>query len=187
MISLLDIPSVKNRAHLMTVQEYHILGELGYLPKQTELIEGIVLNKMPKSPKHATMVKKIYQFLLRSIPENFHVFSEQPLTLLRSEPEPDVTVVKGSIDDYSESHPITAELIIEVSLSTLTEDRKMADIYAEAKVTEYWIFNLKSDIVEVYTNPKDGKYFEMKIYPKTETIHPAFSPEIQVHLSDYFV
>ncbi len=115
MTAILDLSSVKSRTHLLSLKEYYALGELGFLSKQTELIEGVILQKIPKSPKHATMVKKIFQFFMKTLPEGFHPISEQPITLSRSEPEPDISVVSGSIEDYSESHPTTAELVIEVT------------------------------------------------------------------------
>jgi hypothetical protein len=34
--------------------------------------------------------------------------------------------------------------VIEVSLSTLAEDREMANIYAEATIPEYRLFNLNT-------------------------------------------
>jgi hypothetical protein len=62
---------------------------------------------------------------------------EDPLTFTDSESEPDVSIVAGQRQNYS-AHPSTAALVIEVSVSTLAEDRAMAGIYAEAGVPEYW-------------------------------------------------
>ncbi|HNH09346.1 MAG TPA: Uma2 family endonuclease [Leptospiraceae bacterium] len=186
MTAILDLPTVKSRTHLLSIEEYHALGKLGFLSKRTELIEGVVLQKMPKSPKHATMVKKIFQFFMKSLPQGCHVISEQPITLSRSEPEPDISVISGTIEDYSESHPTTAELVMEVSLSTLAEDREMANIYAEALIPEYWLFNLNNSTVEVYIKPRNGRYSEMKTYSKSETVIPKFDDSLKVSLENLF-
>lgn len=76
--------------------------------------------------------------------------------------------------------------MIEVSLSTLAEDREMASIYAEAKIPEYWLFNLNNNTVEVYQKPKEGRYSEMKTYSDTETIVPEFDMNIKLELVAMF-
>ena len=162
------------------------MGELGYLPKRTELIEGVILHKMPKSPKHATLVLILSQIFSQRLPNTFHVRTEQPITLTHSEPEPDLAIVRGQIRDYSQSHPVSAELVIEVSLSTLAEDREMANIYAEATIPEYWLFNLNSNTVEAYSKPLGGRYTEMKTFHKEETISPLSFPQTKLDLTEIF-
>jgi hypothetical protein len=137
MSPILDLPNFKKRAHLVTVEEYHKMGELGYLPKRTELIEEVILNKMPKSPRHATLVLLLCQFFTQMLPEKYHVRTEQPITLTHSEPEPDLAIVHGQIKEYSQKHPLSAELVIEVSLNSLAEDREMANLYTESNIPEY--------------------------------------------------
>lgn len=186
MPSILENPEIRNRAHLLSVKEYHALGELGFLSKRTELIEGVVIEKMSKSPRHARLVKKIFQALSLCLPKGYHAASEQPITLIRSEPEPDVSIIKGSIDDYADSHPTSAELVIEISLTTLSEDRAMTFIYAEAKISEYWLFNLNNNTVEVYTKPNEGRYSEMKTYSNSDSLAFNAIPEIKLELSSIF-
>lgn len=162
------------------------MGELGTLPKRTELIKGVILHKMPKSPKHATLVLLLSQIFSQRLPSAFHVRTEQPITLTHSEPEPDLAIVQGQIREYSQTHPVSAELVIEVSLSTLAEDREMANIYAEAKIPEYWLFNLNSSTVEAYSKPLDGRYSEMKTFHKEETISPLCFPQTKLDLTEIF-
>jgi Uma2 family endonuclease len=64
---------------------------------------------------------------------------EDPLTLKDSEPEPDIAVVRGSESEFFHAHPTTAELVIEVAVSSPVLDREAASLYAEAGVKEYWI------------------------------------------------
>jgi Uma2 family endonuclease len=76
----------------------------------------------------------------------------------RSEPEPDLAVVRGASLDYEDRHPEPAEvaLVVEVAESSLTSDREiMGQIYAAAGIPVYWIVNLRgrSRFVEVYTRP----------------------------------
>ena len=47
----------------------------------------------------------------------FVLRSEQPVTCDDSEPEPNISVVKGAEADFWDDHPHTAELVIEVCLA----------------------------------------------------------------------
>jgi Putative restriction endonuclease len=69
------------------------------------------------------------------------------------EPEPDVALARGDAKDYTNRHPGPADLalVVEVSKSSLTEDRQMANIYGPAGIPVYWIVNLTAPQVEVYT------------------------------------
>ena len=91
-----------------------------------------------------------------------------------------------SIDDFLTAHPTNANLVVEVSLTTLAEDREMAGIYAQAGILEYWLINLNNSTVEVYSDPVGGRYAQMKTYLKTENLSPHFSPEIIINLPDVF-
>jgi Uma2 family endonuclease len=77
-----------------------------------------------------------------------------------SKPEPDRCVVRGAIRDYSQRSPGPADiaLIVEVSDTSLGEDRKLARVYGGAGVPAYWIVNLVDRQVEVYTLPYPDGY-----------------------------
>ncbi len=83
------------------------------------------------------------------------------MTLEDSEPEPDISVMRGSERDFLEAHPSTAELIIEVAVTSAALDRENASLYAEAGLKEYWIFLGSQCQVEVYRRPENGRYQEM--------------------------
>jgi Uma2 family endonuclease len=158
MSAILDIPEVRQRVSRFSVEEYHRLSEYNENRRRTELIRGIVIEKMSKSPIHSSLGKRLYDLLLRRLPAGFVVWREDPLTLSDSEPEPDVAVVKGKESDFDETHPSTAELVIEVAVSSPALDRENASLYAEADVTEYWIVLAATRQVEVYRNPIAGQY-----------------------------
>ena len=63
----------------------------------------------------------------------------------------------GSRENFK-AHPGTATLVVEVSVSTLAEDRAMAEIYAEAGVEEFWIINAVERCIEVLRQPHGGIY-----------------------------
>ncbi len=102
----------------LSVQAYHALGEMGLIPERTELLYGQVFCKMPKSPFHALLLMRLLDLLRRATPPGVHVRQDQPILCADSEPEPDLSVVRGSIEDYASEHPRTAELVVEVCVTS---------------------------------------------------------------------
>ena len=103
---------------------------------------------------------------------------EASLRFADSVPEPDVAVVRGRKEDFRTRHPTTAELVVEVAVSSVALDRENASLYAEAGVTEYWIVLGESEQVETYRRPENGVYRERRTYARDEVIAcPALADE----------
>ena len=102
----------------LSVEAYHALGEAGLIPERTELLYGFVYHKMSKSPLHTFLVLRLLRLLQAVLPPGLYLRPEQPLTCVDSEPEPDLAVVFGSEEAFRQAHPRTAELVIEVCVST---------------------------------------------------------------------
>src|SRR3954467_2720104 len=107
--AILDIPEVRRRLSRLSVSEYHRLGEFNENGRRTELIRGIVIEKMSKSPLHRTIGSLLYDLLSRLLPPGHAIWKDEPLTFVDSEPEPDISVTLGVIADFSKAHPSTAE------------------------------------------------------------------------------
>ena len=185
MIDLLELPEFRHRVSPLTVAEYHRLGEFDDRGRRTELIRGMVLQKMSKSPLHSALSARLYEIFRSQLPSTHCLRKEEPLTFTDSEPEPDLAIVAGSNEDFQSSHPITAELVVEVSVSSLAEDRAKAAIYAEAGVREYWIVMAKEQQVEIYRNPAAGLFAERLLLDEGKTLVCASLP-ISVRLGDLF-
>src|SRR5207237_411892 len=139
MPAILEIPEVRERLSRLSVEEYHRLDEFNENGRRTELIRGLVIEKMSKSPLHRTIASLLYDLLVPQVPAGFSVWKEEPLTLADSEPEPDISITRGSKRDYRTAHPSTAELVVEVAVTSPALDVENASLYAEAAVKEYWI------------------------------------------------
>ncbi|MFN7813219.1 MAG: Uma2 family endonuclease [Planctomycetia bacterium] len=155
---ILDEPAVRDAALPITVAQYHRLSADGVVPERTELLQGIIVEQMTKSPLHTFLVRRLAAWLAEAVPPAWHVRKEEPLTLADSEPEPDLAVVTGSADDYRERHPGSARLVIEVAISTLGIDRAKAPVYAAAGVHEYWIVIPETRSVEIHREPSADGY-----------------------------
>lgn len=186
MPAILDIPEVRQRVSRLSVAEYHQLGEFNENGRRTELIRGIVIEKMSKSPLHSAISKRLYDLIAALLPAGFVVRREDPLTFRDSEPEPDVAVVRGSELEFFESHPTTAELVIEVAVSSATLDRENASLYAEAGVPEYWIVLGNERCVEVYRQPQAGLYQQKLTVRAGEAVECAGVPGVRIQLAELF-
>lgn len=186
MVSILSKPGFQRRAMPLSIKAWHQMIDAGLAPKRAELIRGVIVEKMSKSILHIKLTGLLLALLHSVLGEKFWVRKEDPLTLADSEPEPDVSVVEGQMADY-DKHPTTARLVVEVSVSTLSEDREMAEIYAEAAVAEYWIVNGAERCIEVYRKPVAGRYEEVTRVIEGGVLECASLPAVRVNVSELFV
>lgn len=144
------------RARRFSKSEYYRLGELGFFHGQrTELIEGRIMVQSPQKPEHFCVVDHVAELLRNAFGPGYRVRIQGPIDLGQStEPEPDLAVVAGSSLQFLTAHPTTAALIVEVSESSLSYDRRRkGSLYARAGISDYWIVNLVHRRLEVYRDP----------------------------------
>lgn len=181
MIQILEKPAVREVATPITVEQYHRLSDAGIISERTELLRGVIVDKMSKSPLHFCIVKMLMTWLETAIPPGFYVRQEGPITLSDSEPEPDIAIVKGSLADHRLTHPTTAEMVIEVAIASLELDREKAAIYAAAGVPEYWIIIPDQQAIEVYTSPAADGYASIRRHDDvTVALAPMNFPELSL-------
>ena len=186
MTTVLDRPEARRRDSRISVAEYHRTDEFNEHGRRTELIRGIVVEKISKSPLHASLAQNIYDLFSAFVRDGFVVRREDPLTLRDSEPEPDVAVVRGSRAQFFTAHPTTAELVVEVAITSAAADRESASMYAEAKVEEYWIVLGMQRQVEVYRRPENGQYQEKTIFGADDVIACSSLPGVSIRVLDLF-
>ena len=170
----------------ITVEQYHVLFERGLIAKNTELLEGIIVEKMSKSPLHSAVFLRLMRRLQAVMGEQFVVRPEQPITCRRSEPEPDLALVAASSDDYASGHPQTAEMVIEIAVSSVEIDRRKTAIYAEAGVREYWIVLPESRQIEVHTKLTQSRYAVQRVFTEGQTAFSEVLPAFRVELAGLF-
>ncbi|MBI4604694.1 MAG: Uma2 family endonuclease [Planctomycetes bacterium] len=178
---------MRRRISRLSVDEYHRLDERNENGRRTELIRGIVIEKISKSPLHRTIAALLYKQLLAQLTAGCSVWKEEPLTLADSEPEPDIAVTHGRESDFAKAHPTTAELVAEVSVSSPALDRENASLYAEAGVKEYWIVLGLEQKVEVYRRPENGRYQEQSLFGLGETIECGSLAGVRIRIAGLFV
>ncbi len=188
-----DFRQPRDGLYRFTIEQYQRLDELGFFDdRRVELIRGVIFEITINTP-HAT-ASRLASYALRAIFGVGWVISDAlPLkTDRRSLIEPDLTVVAGSIRDFTEVHPTTAALVVEISDSTLRKDRILkAHVYAQAGLPEYWIVNLVDRQLEVHRDPgpdsdRKGRfrYGSVTIVPESGRICPLAAPDSVVPVSD---
>ncbi|HEV3262784.1 MAG TPA: Uma2 family endonuclease [Gemmataceae bacterium] len=178
-----------------TKTEFYEMAELGWFRGQrVELIEGQVMVLSPQKFAHYATVDKGGEVLRATFASGFWVRTQAPINLgTHSEPEPDVSVVQGSRGDYT-AHPTTAVLLVEVSETTLANDRgPKASLYARAGIADYWIVNLVRTQLEVYRDPGPDPaqpfgfgYATRIVLSAQDVVSPLAAPQQPIAVADLF-
>ena len=184
-------------AKRFTIAEYHRLAELGFFEEndRVELIKGEIIQMAAKGTPHSVCETRLERELYKLVGDRATLRGQQPITLPNnSEPEPDRVIAKNRDDDYLANHPSPSDilLLIEIADSSLKYDQeeKLA-IYAEANISDYWIFNLVDNSLECYSKPyqtlqiKFG-YRRKLIYLPNESVNLPYFADLVMDLSKVF-
>jgi Uma2 family endonuclease len=141
-----------------SVRRYQAMIDSGILTPEdhVELLENLVVLKLPKSPMHDGTIDLAGAALRPRLLPGWILRIQQAIALVDSQPEPDFAVVRGDVRAYLGRHPGPDDiaLLIEVAHSSILRDqRDKARIYARAGIAVYWIINLADNVIEVYEQP----------------------------------
>jgi len=146
------------RTPRLTRLEYEALVERGTLDEddRIEPLDGRLVFREPQDSRHAAACLRIRIALDRACGRGYHVRPQFPIALDdASEPEPDIAIVRGRVEDYLGAHPTSPVLVVEVAGSSLARDRAgKGCLYARAGVADYWIVNLTDRVLEVRRDPE---------------------------------
>jgi Uma2 family endonuclease len=186
MIAILESPEFRQRAQPINVETYHWMLEQGMLPQRAELIRGVIVEKMPKSTLHEYLASEFQDRLNAMLGDGWRVRKEGPLTFKDSEPEPDISVVRGRNADFIAGHPRTAALVVEIAVTSEASDREMVSAYAEAGVEECWLVLAKARVIEVYTSPVNGTYAKRHTLGVSDTLVSTALPGVSLEIRNFF-
>ena len=176
-------------AHRWTREEYERMAAQGYFAPdaRVELIDGIVYDMSPQKGPHASAVHRGLKALQSVFPDRY-VRVQAPLVLSDdSEPEPDLALVPGKLEDYDQDHPTTALLVVEVADSSLAHDKeRKIPLYARCGIPEAWLLNVQAKTLEVHRDPGEGRYRSQQILRIGDTVSPLARPEARIAVADLF-
>jgi Uma2 family endonuclease len=169
------LPEAYYRVSVKSYQQMITAGIFGE-EDAVELLEGRIVNKMPKDRQHVIVTNLIVHAFNQLLGQTHHVEAQEPITLSTSEPEPDILVLRGQILDYPK-HPQGQDvaLVVEVANTSLQRDQTWKkQIYAEAGIPVYWIVNLLDRQIEVYSHPTGASfhpnYRQLRTYTEGESV-----------------
>ena len=177
-----------------TKKQYHYLAELGLFEgKRTEFLEGEIIEMPTMNSPHATGLTLTDEAVRKIFSKDFVFRNQMPLDFGKDfETVPDIAVVKGSVRDFFDSHPRTADLVVEISDTTLRYDRsRKASLYAKFAIQDYWILNLKNRTLEIYRRPTEDEntfygfgYAERVTFDETSEVSPLAKPDVKIKVAD---
>lgn len=146
-------------AKRFTLDEYHRLADLGFFHEddRVELIRGEIMQMAAKGTAHTTCCRNLLRELAGLLAGQAELQCQDPIILpSNSEPEPDFAILRTRADNYLSAHPNPSDvlLVIEIADSSLSYDQEVKLLlYAEAGISDYWIFNLVENHLEAYSEP----------------------------------
>jgi Uma2 family endonuclease len=167
---------------LLTVAEYHRMGEVGILTEddRVELIEGELIAMSPIGSEHAGTVNALTRLLVQAVGDRGVVAVQNPVQLDDlNEPQPDFAVLKPRDDDYRRATPRPDEvlLMIEVANTSLAYDRAVKrSLYTRHGIAEFWIVNLAASEVEVCRAPSGDQYTSISHVGRDGILAPELLP-----------
>ena len=176
---------------LLTVDEYHRMGEAGILTDddRVELIEGELVAMAPIGSEHIASTNALNRLLVLAVGDRGIVSVGNPVRLNRySEPQPDFAVLKPR-DDYRKTLPRPEDtmLAVEVSNTSLEFDRKVKlALYARGGIPEVWIVNLAAEEVEVHRSPAADNYTSVTRAGRSDDLTIEALPGVRIPVVGIF-
>ncbi|MGE0545462.1 MAG: Uma2 family endonuclease [Kofleriaceae bacterium] len=173
------------RIRALSRKEYDRMVELGmFEDEKIELLRGLLVTMSPQNWPHSAAVQWLTKQLALQIDRSLAVRPQLPFAASNdSEPEPDLAIVR---EDYTlRDHPSEVLLLIEVADSSLRKDRSIKRaIYAENGVPEYWIVDVATMTVEVYTQPVNGDYASVRVARDGDVLEPLLLAGVSIAVAE---
>ena len=175
-----------------TREQYFHAAQLGYFgDRRVQLIFGEVVEMPKQNWPHVAGCRKTADRLRTVFAGAGWINEQSPFPFGDSAPEPDVWVVPGRFEDYTD-HPTTALLLVEVSDTTLAYDlTTKAELYATAGVADYWVLDLEQRQLVVFHDPQPlpkglgaTAYRTRLTFSPTDRVSPLAAPHASVLVSE---
>jgi Uma2 family endonuclease len=168
------------------VTAYHKMGEAGIFDEddRVELLDGDILILSPIGPPHFGCTAYLTHTLKDLVGANALILNDAPVRLNdRSEPEPDIVLLRPRPDFYRNGIPGPDDvlLLVEVMDSSADYDRgKKLGLYARAGIRGVWLVDINGELIEAHRRPVGEVYTENRIVPRGQSLAPEAFPEAVV-------
>ena len=167
--------------HEITVDQWRGMRDAG---ARGELLDGQVVVMPDPGPAHVDCLNRLNRLLLETLAGKAVVSVQNPVVLdERSEPRPDLSVLKTTVDPSAHPGPGDVLLLIEVSESPkfLAYDRgRKASYYARSGIPECWVVDVPGQQVLMLRSPASGGYRDIRNVPPSATIGIERLPDVEL-------
>ncbi|MBY0459235.1 MAG: Uma2 family endonuclease, partial [Gemmataceae bacterium] len=177
-----------------TLTEYLNLAKAGLLDGlRTILIAGEILVMPQPGTAHDTALTAAFEFLRTVCPAGHYLRNQQSFNVgTDNDPGPDLAIVPGHFRDYATQAPTVALIVLEVADSSLAKDTTTkAELYATARVPEYWVIDLEHRQLIVFRDPQPlptglgaTAYRTHATFGPADGVAPLFAPGAPVRVAD---
>ncbi len=157
---------------------------------RVEVIDGELVTMAPIGKWHASRVSRLDRLFQKAAADDVLVWVQCPISLPpRSEPQPDIALLKPRADFYASALPVAEDvlLIVEVADTTLAYDRDIKlKLYARHGIPEFWILERENRALEIHREPS-AKGYRITLRPDaSESISPPTVPGLVINVGDLF-
>jgi MEMO1 family protein len=173
--------------HQVTVDEFERMVEADvFAPdERLELIDGEIIDMSPIGSPHQACIDRLTRWFAPLTASERAVLRVQGVIRVseRSQPQPDVALLRPRDDMYEKAHPNPEDvlLLVEVADSSIRHDRWIKlPLYATAGVPEAWLVDLNWGVVDIATDPSPHGYARVVQARSSDTIAPTAFPDITI-------
>src|SRR5262245_56326649 len=151
-------PAAMPELYRLSVAQYEAMIDAGlFVGESLELIDGLLVKKMPQNPPHAFSLSLTKRQIERRLPDDWHTRIQAPISVPGGAPEPDLVVVNMDERTLGGRHPTASDiaLLVEIADTSLAYDTGFkVRLYAAVRVPVYWVVDVVNRVVLVYTDPR---------------------------------
>jgi hypothetical protein len=142
--------------------------------QEVKLFAGLIVKKMKtQGTGYATAIVLIQKLLEKLLGDDVLVRVQLPIQLGGAQAKPSIAVVMPDVLRYADRHPIASEiyLLIEIADGTLKNDCEIqGNIYARAKIDDFWVLDINERQLHVCREPSDDGYRSQMILSEDSTV-----------------
>ena len=184
---------MSNSARFTTSEYEHMIScgaFAGPSEKRIELIRGELRMMSPQGSEHGELVSHLDDWshaVLDRQKIKIRVQSSIEIPNIDTQPEPDIVWAKAQ--SYAQRRPQPEEivLLIEVADSSLVYDLgEKCELYAEAGIRDYWVFDIPARQVHIFRAPSDAGYKSHDALSANDRLRPKLVDDISILVDEAF-
>ena len=186
------LTTVEARRRRFTVAEYYRMAEVGILgpEERVELIEGEIIQMSPIGTRHAGCVINLTRLLVTRLGNRAVVSPQNPVVIRpRSEPQPDMLVLRPRSVSYSRAHPAPEDVLLAIEVADTTtrfDGIVKAGLYARAQIGEYWLVDVNAERVDLFRAPGAEAYADTSRVGRGGRVAALAFPDVVIAIDALF-